>query len=63
MAKKQSTPKASVSAEEKQWRIQRNADILKSAAMMSSADKRAAQSYLQKEMNAMQMACGGKLKK
>lgn len=62
MAKKQSTPKNSLAAEEKQWKIQRNAQILKDAAMMSASDKKAAQSYLQKEMNAMQMACGGKLK-
>ena len=64
MAKKTTSRSStsSMSAEEKKWRVQRNADILLSAAQMSASDRKAAQTELKNRARDIQLACGGKLK-
>ncbi len=51
MAKKTKPAAVSMTAEEKKWRVQRNADILREAYNMSSKEKAEAKKYLQQQIN------------
>lgn len=51
MAKKTKASTPTMSAEEKKWRVQRNADILREAYNMSAQDKVDAKKYLKEQMN------------
>ena len=54
MAKKTKQTAVSMSADEKKWRIQRNADILREAANMSTQDRKEAENYMRTQIKEMQ---------